>query len=44
MVNKDKAMYWSLQSLDLIGGMVPVLKGSPEVADFDDRKELQFSG
>lgn len=44
MVNKDKSMYWSLQSLDSIGGMVPVLKGSPEVANLENTKAIQFSG
>ena len=44
VVNKDKSMYWSLQSLDSIGGMVPVLKGSPEVADLENTKAIQFSG
>ncbi len=37
-------MYSALDRLDSIGGMIPVVEGSPKIIDVEDSKAIEFSG
>lgn len=37
-------MYSALDRLDSIGGMIPIVEGSPKIIDVEDSKAIEFSG
>ena len=43
-LSKDKLMYWALDRLSPIGGMDPVIKGTPKITNVPDGKAIEFSG